>query len=276
MKKYSIPLFVLILFIFVIVKNPSLTLAINNDNPHYNYLTNTDFCWKCHSTHKSVAPNLINQKDQTTLCLTCHDGTGSNTDLKEIYDSTGLNSFHPVKNTVNNVGRNSYTNNNTMESPFNQNTNEHTALECIDCHSNLHSSLEPNLLAKPADSNDFCLSCHKKSVYLDSNGSGSRLDTAVYQSVYKTVYNSVPVYESVYKSSFNGQLHPKHSELKCLDCHGGYSQDGSIHGTAAKYENDSPTKGTGIKHFLVSPSLTGWKDDGNTATCYTSGCHGKT
>lgn len=273
MRKYLFACLAFIIFVVILNTGPSIAGAEDNNNPHSNVLNSTDICWTCHSTHLSIGPELLNQKDQTTLCLTCHDGTGSTINLKEIYDSPVLNSFHPVKNTDNDKGNNPYTNKNTMESPFNQNDNEHTALECSDCHVNLHGSVEPNMLSKPIINNDFCLTCHKKSVYEDNAASGSRLDTTVYTAVYKTVYNSLEVYENVYDSSFTGQLHPKHSELKCIDCHGGYSK-GSIHGSATKYDDDSPTKGNEIKHFLVSPSLTGWEDTETNATCYTSGCHG--
>lgn len=69
-------------------------------NPHGLYRKDTDACKNCHSTHYSVAPQLLNQVNETQVCFSCHDGLGSNTDIKGSFASNSGNaSYHPVKDT---------------------------------------------------------------------------------------------------------------------------------------------------------------------------------
>ncbi len=370
------------------------------NSPHEDYLPNSNICKMCHSTHTALTPNLLNQEDQTTLCLTCHDGTGSEYNTYDSFISVGTDwTSHPVENTgttsvnadlqctachnphasnedtstvrnqvysgpltgvwgvgvdwtqvptgsepplgayiekpsseieadicikchsnypsepeqrneaiyfnpanssvhsIYTLGSNRYTsptsdngNHVTMEAPFNQQTNEHTPLKCSDCHApntnavtfetmgeyNLHGSSNKYLLKKVWDSNDLCLLCHKKTVYVDGSqdAEGSRFMGTVYNSVYAPAYDlGFP-----YKPDSEGVLHPKHSSLKCIDCHGSTNQIGLIHGTNANYGDpgfvsDSPTPNEKIRYFLFGPGLTGRTDSGTTSTCYTSGCH---
>lgn len=238
-----------------------------------------DICLKCHSNYNANYSQLIS-------------GTSPPYTNQAVEFNPGNSSVHPIYGS----GNNSYTNSTTMNEPFNQSTNEHTLLKCTDCHGaataattfldsesnqNLHGSSYTFLLKKPANSNGLCLLCHKKSVYQDDGvgANGSRFNTTVYQAAYSS--NSDNVYDAVYTSEYTGNLHPKHStSLTCMECHGGSSIIGLTHGTNAMYGDpgfvtNSPTADQKIKHFLVGPGIKGWQDNGSTATCYTSGCHGK-
>ncbi|MFZ3102406.1 MAG: cytochrome c3 family protein [Desulfitobacteriaceae bacterium] len=372
-------------------------------SPHDTYLMNTNDCSICHATHTALAPNLLKQEDETSLCVTCHDGTGSVYNTLYGFQPVGQDwTTHPVGNTGNTskntgikctdchnphesngnpptvrnqvysgplagasgvgvnwndvlpgdtplapqnflnksrseleadiclkchsnygqipngltnqavefnprnfsthpiygLGTNSYTIPHTvdnvvyttMEAPFNQ-TTEHTILKCTDCHGsnttastfqgsineqNLHGSINKHMLKKDSGDNGLCLLCHRKTVYVDAtqDAEGSHFKGSVYSSVYAPDYDlAFP-----YKPDFKGALHPKHSSLKCLDCHGGTQKTGLIHGTNAKYGDlgfvsASPTPAEKIRYFLFGPGITGRNDTGTTATCYTSGCH---
>jgi|GEM_PF-6587052 len=65
-----------------------LTLLINKapllayENPHTEFQTNDRLCAYCHSAHQATGPNIIRAPKILDLCLLCHDGTGSNYDVK--------------------------------------------------------------------------------------------------------------------------------------------------------------------------------------------------
>ena len=48
-----------------------------NENAHTNYQKSSDTCKNCHSTHYAKTSQLLNESVVRTLCLNCHDGTGS-------------------------------------------------------------------------------------------------------------------------------------------------------------------------------------------------------
>lgn len=48
-----------------------------NENAHANYQKSSDTCKNCHSTHYAKTKQLLNEAVVRTLCLRCHNGTGS-------------------------------------------------------------------------------------------------------------------------------------------------------------------------------------------------------
>ncbi|WP_158291349.1 cytochrome c3 family protein [Desulfosporosinus sp. Sb-LF] len=63
-----------------------------NINIHDNYMSNTNLCSNCHSTHNGKADQLLTLNNVTTtsaLCLTCHEGaTNSKYDVNNGYTKT--------------------------------------------------------------------------------------------------------------------------------------------------------------------------------------------
>jgi len=120
--------------------------------PHGNFNTNTNACKSCHNTHSGLTTALLNKADITTVCFTCHDGTGSSRDVKGQFTGAGTGgSLHPVKNLP---------------------VVSKSLLNCSDCH-NPHGdaqqsgSLYPDLLRVSLagggyaySGNTFCLACH--------------------------------------------------------------------------------------------------------------------
>jgi predicted CXXCH cytochrome family protein len=54
-----------------------VTQVAADENPHGQYSALTSTCAACHRAHTSAGTPLLVSADEVTLCLTCHDGTGS-------------------------------------------------------------------------------------------------------------------------------------------------------------------------------------------------------
>jgi predicted CXXCH cytochrome family protein len=69
---------------------PRLTFRqpYNPDNPHVTASINPDNCGICHRTHSSQGPRLRTLADDRLLCMTCHDGSGSQRDLSAEFAGT--------------------------------------------------------------------------------------------------------------------------------------------------------------------------------------------
>jgi len=127
--------------------SPPVIIAVGTDQIHGPYSTTTDKCGICHRAHTAKAPNLLakgsqtNPGSQSTLCLSCHDGTGAKPDVGVQY---GL--VRPVNNAAE---RNYYSHDAVGGTPATQHTqsqlnefgsvdfalaplNRHS--ECADCH----------------------------------------------------------------------------------------------------------------------------------------------
>ncbi len=128
-------------------------------SPHARYTTNTALCATCHKTHTATGPKLLIQSNMTTVCFTCHDGSGSSYNEKAYFAPTSQGglaraSYHQVYNTGNTYPGGGA-----------------GALQCDDCH-DPHgdpngTSYYPRLLrASDAGNNtyyagnSFCLACH--------------------------------------------------------------------------------------------------------------------
>jgi len=170
-------------------------------SPHGNYISNSSACKSCHQTHTAEGKGLLNKSTQTQVCYTCHDGSGSSTNLKETLNQTGAtHSYHPIMDTGNP---------NIMTS----------SMECTDCH-NPHGDKDgqgqyyPNLLRA-----DFCIVCHSST---DPNG----WDKSAYKS-------SIHDDKGIDCNSCHASHSSPNTRLKtlaedtptanneCLSCHGG-------------------------------------------------------
>ncbi|MFZ3063251.1 MAG: cytochrome c3 family protein, partial [Actinomycetota bacterium] len=92
--------------------NPTVTVA-GSEKPHNAYSTNSNMCRDCHETHGPKGAQLLERKTkESEVCYTCHDGTGSTTNVKGEFAYTPR---HPVD-----------------EPPTSP---RDTGLACRDCHS---------------------------------------------------------------------------------------------------------------------------------------------
>jgi predicted CXXCH cytochrome family protein len=60
-------------------------------SPHTSYTLTTDACGACHRAHTGRNATLLAQPaSQTTLCYSCHDGSGANTDIQAAFTAPGI------------------------------------------------------------------------------------------------------------------------------------------------------------------------------------------
>lgn len=262
-------------------------------NPHGNYISNTAACKSCHQTHTASGKFLLNKGEQTTVCFTCHDGSGSSYNVKAAFTQTGpTRTYHPVMDTGN---------------PAVQ-----SVLQCTDCH-NPHGdkdgqgALYPRLLNVSDGSstyfqgNEVCLICH---------GSNNRnLTPTYYENTAGNHANSTAVHYDLTKSALvpaSGtkitcvQCHDKHTgsygrllsqneEDQCLVCHSStvnsmsgrniqveFARTGSIHditsSTGAKVECSSchGPHTVGAKRLSDNAPYSDLSDPGNTKKTFTT------
>ncbi|MBI2913756.1 MAG: hypothetical protein HYY03_07540 [Chloroflexi bacterium] len=124
---------------------PNRATAEEATEIHGGYSATTDSCSACHRSHTGKEPNLLtSQGAQSSLCLTCHDGTGASSDVASEYidpnvppDDPATSSFyrHPA------TTPSSHTGGQTDE--FAGVLNRHS--ECGDCHNPHTLNTAPSL-----------------------------------------------------------------------------------------------------------------------------------
>lgn len=78
------------------------TLAMADNGPHGGFAASTDACASCHRTHSAqYGSNALLISNPTTLCLSCHDGTGAGTNVVDgVYTQAGSNAHTGVAGSV--------------------------------------------------------------------------------------------------------------------------------------------------------------------------------
>ena len=123
----------------LIASTTSLATVVVEPNIHGPYSTTAVQCGICHRSHAGKAPNgLTKSSPQSTLCFTCHDGTGANTNVLATYTDPAV-----PQNVVSDrkiyrhdsLGATSHTSATLNE--FGGVSNRHS--ECSDCH-NAHQA----------------------------------------------------------------------------------------------------------------------------------------
>jgi predicted CXXCH cytochrome family protein len=111
-----------------------LATAAAYTSPHTNYSLTTDTCAACHSSHRAKEGMLlVKPAPQSSLCFTCHNGTGAVSNIAAQYgdptvpaNDAGTGSYysHPATALDNHVS--------DREAEFGGVSNRHSA--CTDCH----------------------------------------------------------------------------------------------------------------------------------------------
>jgi predicted CXXCH cytochrome family protein len=105
-------------------------------SPHADHGAESYSCAACHRAHTGVGPRLRDTWPEESLCYTCHDGTGANTDLQTMFAMT-------YKHTITSTTGLHQPWENNLGSNWNPSTNRH--VECEDCH-------EPHAIEPPTHS----------------------------------------------------------------------------------------------------------------------------
>lgn len=174
------------------------------NDPHGNYLENTNLCATCHQTHNALNTSLLNKSTETALCFTCHDGSGSNYNVSAgMVDTTNNQSFHPIMDTGN--------------------LKAQQLFQCSDCH-NPHGDKDAQgnyyaRLLKITDGtttvyqgNDFCLICH---------GKNDRKFTSTYYA--NTAGDHTNAIAAHYNTSNPALLPESGTKITCSQCHTSHS-----------------------------------------------------
>ena len=107
---------------------------IGSPNIHGPYTTTSGDCQTCHRTHTAKGPNLLTKSSpQSTLCFTCHDGTGANTNVLATYTDTAVPQNDVADRLIyrhDTLAPTSHTSSYVNE--FGGVSNRHS--ECTDCH----------------------------------------------------------------------------------------------------------------------------------------------
>ena len=75
------------------------TTALADNGPHGGFTSSTDACAGCHRAHSAQSADgyLLKASDETALCMSCHDGNGAYTDVKNgLYAQTYGGSGSPA------------------------------------------------------------------------------------------------------------------------------------------------------------------------------------
>lgn len=232
--------------------NPGAAMA-DGPSPHLTTDPTTDSCAACHRTHTGNNDNLFKTVPESDLCLSCHDGTGSNSNVASEYsdpnvpaDDPATASFfaHRLDTASTHVS--------ARVDEFAGVLNRHSA--CSDCH-NPHTAsnalpTETNLGWSPSGAQDsitgvnlgltwqypisleyqLCLKCHSRYTVLltsttptdNKTDKATELDsTASYHPVAAPVNNTSLVMQNSLNGGKQWQL-TTGSTIRCTMCHGNY------------------------------------------------------
>lgn len=236
---------------------PVSTSAQTPPEIHGGYSATTDSCASCHRSHTAGATGLVAASgDQSALCLSCHNGTGANTDIASEYsdptvpaDDADASAFYSHPATTPSAHTSG------QRDEFAGVYNRHS--ECADCH-NAHtltgamaaatdsgwtvsgaftgstgvSSMSPLSWKSPADFEyEVCLKCHSSYTQLRSYAKESYKKTDVaadfdpaggsYHPVQAAGKNTSTALQN---SLAGGRLwqFTTSETIRCTQCHGNY------------------------------------------------------
>lgn len=213
-------------------------------NPHGNYISNSTGCKSCHQTHTAYGKGLLNKSAQTQVCYTCHDGSGSATNLKDMMNQTGeTQSYHPIRDT----GNPSITG----------------TLQCTDCH-NPHGDKDeqgnyyPNLLRSSNGTTiaykgaEFCSTCHNSNTAYKLAVHGTNVDCSSCHTSHSSIHSSLNV---------------QPGNNLCFQCHtpSQYGVPGGQNTTISGFSNNSLVNPISNLHVFNSENM------GHLVSC--SSCH---
>lgn len=125
----------------VLVPTPALALD-SSSNPHGPYTVTTDQCATCHRAHTASGSALINDSTQGSLCLTCHNGTGSAQNVAGQYSDPTIPVNDPTTRSYFRHNTNGDANHTlAVDDEFTGVFNRHSV--CADCH-NPHEARATN------------------------------------------------------------------------------------------------------------------------------------
>lgn len=208
--------------------------------PHGKYTGNTALCGSCHNTHTGTGPKLINQKEVTQVCYTCHDGTGT-TAKGSVFNTGQQFGSSPVK-----------ASRHPIDAPAAETS---VKTSCTDCHNAHDGGIDldkgnykhlPRLLTSQgaagstaaSQGKEFCWNCHGQTAS-PQNSKGYLTNTyrGDYQTYYPTYkldtqgnniyvgHNSAKMDEYKWYNNSTPDRASTGTDLKCDSCHEKHGSD---------------------------------------------------
>lgn len=116
------------------IQAAALARSATAGDVHGPYTINADQCAACHRTHAAASASIVSKaQPQSTLCLTCHDGTGASTDIKARYTDATVPSNDEASRAYYRHDAPAVTSHTRADlDEFGGASNRHS--ECSDCH----------------------------------------------------------------------------------------------------------------------------------------------
>jgi predicted CXXCH cytochrome family protein len=195
-------------------RTAALARSATAGDVHGPYTIVADQCAACHRTHTAKAASIVSKPlPQSTLCLTCHDGTGASTDIKARYTDATIPANDAASRAYYRHDALAVTSHTRADlNEFGGVSNRHS--ECADCHDPHKADTTPSTET--------------------ANGwtASGRLGRVSAVSVTNGAAGAAPTYTRLTTpATFEYQL--------CLKCHSGFTQLTSNTGlTPSKYALD--------------------------------------
>ena len=117
---------------YPLVASTLSTTALASSDIHGPYSMTADQCGICHRGHSAQTPNLLVKSSQSTLCLTCHDGTGASVNVQAQYALTRPANNSAAREYYSHDAMAPSTHTRSDLDEFGGVSNRHS--ECADCH----------------------------------------------------------------------------------------------------------------------------------------------
>ncbi|GBE58265.1 doubled CXXCH motif [bacterium BMS3Abin01] len=230
-----------------------LLLVVSDDadaqsytSPHGGFSSSTQLCTLCHTIHEAPGNRLLKEMPESTLCFTCHNGTGSVYNIQVQMDmDPAANAMHPIKvNLPHNPGIYNYTPVTTA------NLAPPGPYDCSFCHNPHGDSGYGSLLRWPYDTSEYV-----------TYGGGMGNDP--YETCWNCHSSSTITSDMTY---FLHRYHIKRAKASCAACH--YSPHGVANSELVRF---NPLYVAGSTSLNSGPT---YVDNGDHSGNCTLSCHG--
>jgi len=116
--------------------------VIGSAGIHGPYTINSDQCGTCHRAHAAKAPNLLVKGSQSTLCFTCHNGTGADANVQAQYTLARPVNKPATREYYSHDALAPSTHTQSALDEFGGVSNRHS--ECADCHNSHNARATPD------------------------------------------------------------------------------------------------------------------------------------
>lgn len=183
-----------------------LLYRLSTSGPHGGYSATTNTCATCHRTHTAPGQDLTSASAERNLCFACHDGTGSQYDIKSELSGAPTSSHPIISDTV----------------------------KCSSCHdSHLSPQTNPKILdvGGVRSGNPVCYACHGVGTTLLGGDHQTPWEAGYHKAVVPTPPSGTGVQCSTCHqahASPSRSLEIEKDENTCYSCHDGSTAGANV------------------------------------------------